>query len=61
MTESILSYQQEDSIKLLCEIDLKKLLSAPKVFLIGTLNYKFIFAAQDLLFVRIYGVYGRKR
>ena len=30
MTESILSYQQEDSVKLLCEIDLKKLLSAPK-------------------------------
>jgi len=38
MTESILSYQQEDSIKLLCEIDLKKLLSAPKVFLIGGLT-----------------------
>jgi hypothetical protein len=30
MTESILSYDQEDSIKLLCEIDLKKLLPAPK-------------------------------
>ncbi len=30
MTESILSYQQEDSVKLLCEIDLKKLLPAPK-------------------------------
>jgi len=28
MTESILSYQQEDSVKLLCEIDLKKLLPA---------------------------------
>ena len=30
MTESILSYHQADSIKLLCEIDLKKLLLAPK-------------------------------
>jgi hypothetical protein len=30
MTESIISYQQEDSVKLLCEIDLKKLLPAPK-------------------------------
>ena len=30
MTESILSYQQEDSVKLLCEIDLKKRLPAPK-------------------------------
>jgi len=30
MTESILSYDQEDSVKLLCEIDLKKLLPAPK-------------------------------
>ena len=30
MTESILSYQQKDSVKLLCEIDLKKLLPAPK-------------------------------
>jgi len=30
MTESILSYQQEDLVKLLCEIDLKKLLPAPK-------------------------------
>jgi hypothetical protein len=30
MTESILSYQQEDSVKLLCEIDLKKLFPAPK-------------------------------
>jgi len=30
MTESILSYQQEDSVKLLCEIDLKKLLPDPK-------------------------------
>lgn len=30
MTESILSYQQEDSVKLLCEIDLKKLLPAAK-------------------------------
>jgi len=30
MTESILSYQQEDSVKLLCEIDLKKLLPVPK-------------------------------
>jgi len=30
MKESILSYQQEDSIKLLCQIDLKKLLPAPK-------------------------------
>jgi len=29
MKESILSYQQEDSIKLLFEIDLKKLLPAP--------------------------------
>ena len=29
MTESILSYQQEDSVRLLCEIDLKKLLPAP--------------------------------
>jgi hypothetical protein len=30
MKETILSYYQEDSIKLLCEIDLKKLLPAPK-------------------------------
>jgi len=30
MTGSILSYNQEDSVKLLCEIDLKKLLPAPK-------------------------------
>jgi hypothetical protein len=30
MTGSILSYNQEDSIKLLCEIDLNKLLPAPK-------------------------------
>ena len=30
MTKSILSYKQEDPIKLLCEIDLKKLLPAPK-------------------------------
>jgi len=30
MTGAILSYQQEDSVKLLCEIDLKKLLPAPK-------------------------------
>ena len=30
MTESILSYQQKDSVKLLCEIDLKKLLPVPK-------------------------------
>ena len=30
MSESILSYQQADSIRLLCEIDLKKLLPAPK-------------------------------
>ena len=30
MTESILSYQQEDSLKLLCEIDLKKLFPEPK-------------------------------
>ena len=30
MTDAILSYQQADSIKLLCEIDLKKLLPAPK-------------------------------
>ena len=30
MTESILSYKQEDSVKLLCKIDLKKLLPAPK-------------------------------
>ena len=30
MTRSILSYQQRDSIKLRCEIDLKKLLPAPK-------------------------------
>ena len=29
MTESILSYQQEDSVKLLCEIDLKKLFPGP--------------------------------
>jgi len=29
MTGSILSYHQEDSIKLLCEIDLKKLFPAP--------------------------------
>jgi hypothetical protein len=30
MTGYILSCQQEDSVKLLCEIDLKKLLPAPK-------------------------------
>ena len=30
MTESILSYDQEDSIRLLCEIDLKNLLPTPK-------------------------------
>ena len=30
MTRSILSYNQEDSVRLLCEIDLKKLLPAPK-------------------------------
>lgn len=30
MTGSILSYEQEDSVKLLCEIDLKKLLPVPK-------------------------------
>ena len=30
MTGSILSYQQQDSIKLLCEIDLRKLLPDPK-------------------------------
>ena len=30
MSDSILSYHQTDSIKLLCEIDLKKLLPAPK-------------------------------
>jgi len=30
MTESILSYNQADSVKLLCEIDLKKLLPDPK-------------------------------
>jgi hypothetical protein len=30
MTGAILSYHQADSIRLLCEIDLKKLLSAPK-------------------------------
>ena len=30
MTESILYYKQEDSVKLLCEIDLKKLLPEPK-------------------------------
>ena len=30
MTSSIISYNQEDSVKLLCEIDLKKLLPAPK-------------------------------
>ena len=30
MTGSIISYQQEDSVKLLCEIDLKNLLPAPK-------------------------------
>ena len=30
MTGSIFSYQQEDSIKLLCEIDLRKLLPASK-------------------------------
>jgi len=30
MTDAILSYHQADSIKLLCEIDLKKLLPAPK-------------------------------
>jgi len=30
MKETILSYYQEDSVKLLCEIDLKKLLPAPK-------------------------------
>jgi hypothetical protein len=30
MTESILSYHQEDSVRLLCEIDLKKLFSTSK-------------------------------
>jgi hypothetical protein len=30
MIESILSYHQEDSVKLQCEIDLKRLFSAPK-------------------------------
>lgn len=30
MTEPILSYHQADSIKLLCEINLKKLHSAPQ-------------------------------
>jgi hypothetical protein len=30
MTESIISYQQKDSVKLLCEIDLKNLLPATK-------------------------------
>jgi len=30
MTRFILSYNQEDSVRLLCEIDLKKLLLAPK-------------------------------
>jgi len=30
MTESILSYKPEDSVKLLCKIDLKKLFPAPK-------------------------------
>jgi len=30
MTGSILSYHQADSIRLLCEIDLEKLLPAPK-------------------------------
>jgi hypothetical protein len=30
MTGSILSYQQQDSIKLLCEIDLNKLFPSPK-------------------------------
>ncbi len=30
MTRSILSYRQKDQVKLLCEIDLKKLLPAPK-------------------------------
>ena len=30
MKETILSYYQEDSIKLLCETDLKKLLPVPK-------------------------------
>jgi hypothetical protein len=30
MTESILSYQQEDPVKLQCKIDLKKLLPEPK-------------------------------
>ena len=30
MTGSILSYDQEDSVKLLCEIALKKLLPTPK-------------------------------
>ena len=30
MTGSILSYRQEDSVRLLCEIDLKKLFSTPK-------------------------------
>jgi hypothetical protein len=30
MTGSILSYKQDDSVKLLCEIDLKKLLSDPE-------------------------------
>ncbi len=30
MTDAILSFQQEDPVKLLCEIDLKKLLPDPK-------------------------------
>ena len=30
MTKSILFYNQTDTVKLLCEIDLKKLLPAPK-------------------------------
>ena len=30
MKETILSYYQDDSVKLLCEIDLKKLIPAPK-------------------------------
>jgi len=30
MTESILSYQQKDPVRLQCEVDLKKLLPAPK-------------------------------
>jgi len=30
MTDAILSYQQKDPVRLQCEIDLKKLLPAPK-------------------------------